>query len=293
MKILVTGATGFIGNHVIRALIKRDIQVIASSRNKNKAKTMDWFSAVDYRPLDTTALSKAPYQALGSPDRMIHLAWGGLPNYKDNFHLTHNLPANINFLARMIDGGLKHLLVAGTCFEYGMQEGELSENMKTKPDNPYGQAKDALRKELEKTTKETGVIFQWARLFYMFGPGQGAASLFSLLQESINNKEETFNMSGGEQIRDFLPVETVAENLVRIALQNDIIGIINVCSGRNATIMELVKEYLKENNAKIKLNPGYYPYPDYEPFRFWGNTNKLKRSLAACPVTGHTHQSSV
>lgn len=287
MKILVTGATGFIGNHVVNTLLDRNIRVIAASRSREKAQAMPWFDQVEYRTLDTAALPDSPFPALGSPDRMIHLAWSGLPNYKDSFHLEENLPQDKAFLSAMIDGGLKHLLVTGTCFEYGMQEGELSETMETKPDNPYGQAKDALRKELEAITENTDVVFQWPRLFYMFGPGQGQASLFSLLQKAIDNGDETFNMSGGEQIRDFLPVETIADYLVRIALQNQVTGIINVCSGRNATVRELVEEYLTERNARITLNLGHYPYPDYEPFRFWGNTDKLERGLASPPIAGH------
>lgn len=178
MKVLVTGATGFIGNHVVRALLQRDIDVIATSRTRSKAEAADWFSHVDYREFNTMALPAAPFAALGSPDRMIHLAWSGLPNYKDDFHLTKNLPADRAFLTAMLAGGLKHLLATGTCFEYGMQEGELTEDMETRPDNPYGQAKDSLRTELEKLTSTTSATFQWARLFYMFGPGQGPSSLF-------------------------------------------------------------------------------------------------------------------
>lgn len=279
MKVLVTGATGFIGNHVVRALLQRDIDVIATSRTRSKAEAADWFSHVDYREFNTMALPAAPFAALGSPDRMIHLAWSGLPNYKDDFHLTKNLPADRAFLTAMLAGGLKHLLATGTCFEYGMQEGELTEDMETRPDNPYGQAKDSLRTELEKLTSTTSATFQWARLFYMFGPGQGPSSLFSLLHKAIDNKDAVFNMSGGEQIRDFLPVETIADHLVRIVLQDTVTGSINVCSGRSVMLKKLVDEYLMTQNAQIELNLGYYPYPDYEPFRFWGNTDKLNKAL--------------
>ncbi len=86
-------------------------------------------------------------------------------------------------------------------------------------------------------------------------------------------------MSGGEQERDYLPVEKVAEYIVAVALQNDVNGIINCCSGKPIKIKELVTNYLKENNADIKLNRGYYPYPDYEPMSFWGDDTKLKQIL--------------
>ena len=201
--------------------------------------------------------------------------------------MKENLPNDRAFLSAMLEGGLKHLLVTGTCFEYGMMEGELSEDMETKPDNPYGLAKDTLRRELQARTMGTDVIFQWARLFYMFGPGQSKTSLFSLLQKAIDNKDTIFDMSGGEQVRDFLPIETIAKKLVHIALQDDVTGIINICSGRSATVRELVEEYLARRDAKIELNLGHYPYPDYEPFRFWGSTTRLNLALNASSIAGH------
>lgn len=192
MKILVTGATGFIGNHVVNALLGQGISVIAASRSTEKAEAMPWFSKVDFKPLDTATPPANPYTALGSPDRMIHLAWSGLPNFKSDHHMKENLPNDRAFLSAMLEDGLKHLLVTGTCFEYGMLEGELLEDMETKPENPYGLAKDTLRRELQTRTMDTDVIFQWARLFYMFGPGQSKTSLFSLLQKAIDNGDTAY-----------------------------------------------------------------------------------------------------
>jgi nucleoside-diphosphate-sugar epimerase len=83
-------------------------------------------------------------------------------------------------------------------------------------------------------------------------------------------------VSGGEQIRDFMPVEEVASAIVNIALQNKVSGIINCCSGKPVTVKDFVQSYLLQQNKEIKLNPGYYPYPDYEPMRFWGDNTKLK-----------------
>ena len=83
-------------------------------------------------------------------------------------------------------------------------------------------------------------------------------------------------MSGGEQVRDYLPVEKVAEYIAAIALQHSVEGIINCCSGKPVTVKELVENYLAEKHKNIALNLGHYPYPDYEPMRFWGDNKKLK-----------------
>ena len=84
-------------------------------------------------------------------------------------------------------------------------------------------------------------------------------------------------MSGGEQVRDFLPVEKVAENIVKIALQKKVTGVVNCCSGEPVTVKAFVDKYLIEKNKRITLNLGFYPYPDYEPMRFWGDISKLKK----------------
>ena len=171
------------------------------------------------------------------------------------------------------------MTVAGTCFEYGMQEGCLSEDMLAMPNNPYGRAKDTLRKELDQLAIKHPFVYKWARLFYMYGKGQNSKSLISQLDYAIENGDQVFNMSGGEQIRDFLPVEKVAEFLVKIALQNKITGIINCCSGQPNTVRELVEEYLAFRHKRIALNLGYFPYPDYEPMSFWGNLSKFNKIM--------------
>jgi len=279
MKVLVTGATGFIGNYVVKELLKQQCRVIATSRNQNKVRSYEWFSQVEYIPCDLNVMQENFFQFFQQPDLLIHLAWEGLPNYKDLFHLEDNLFSNLRFLKNMVENGLKSLVVTGTCFEYGMQSGALSEDMETKPDNPYGLAKDTLRKFLEQLQKKINFEFKWIRLFYMYGKGQSSNSILSQLDKALENGDVSFNMSGGEQLRDYLPVEKVAEYIVKISMQNEVQGIINCCSGTPIFIRSFVENHLKKKEKKIHLNLGYYPYPDYEPMAFWGNDKKLKMAL--------------
>ncbi len=277
-KILVTGATGFIGNYVIPELLRQNCKVIATSADHEKAMEAAWYSQVRYIPFNLKEFDNSVdlYSFFGEPDAMIHLAWEGLPNYKEAFHIEENLPRHYAFLSNMINNGLKDLLVTGTCFEYGMQEGCLSEDMETRPANPYAAAKDQLRQQLEAVAAEKHIHFIWVRLFYMYGRGQSANSLFSQLDRALANGERVFNMSGGEQQRDYLPVEQVAANIVAISMQNKVEGIINCCSGKPVSVKELVQQYLAEKKQTIKLNLGFYAYTDYEPMRFWGDNSKLK-----------------
>ena len=279
MKVLVTGATGFIGSYVVKELLKRQYYVIATSRNLDKARPYEWFSQVEYIPCDLNAAQKNFFHFFQQPDLLIHLAWEGLPNYKDLFHLEKNLFSNYRFLKNMVENGLKSLVVTGTCFEYGMQSGALNETMITMPDNPYGLAKDTLRKFLEQLQKKIDFEFKWVRLFYMYGKGQSANSILSQLDRALEKGEASFNMSGGEQLRDYLPVEKVAEYIVKIAMQNKVTEIINCCSGKPISIRKLAENYLKEKQKNIHLNLGYYPYADYEPMAFWGDSAKLNKIL--------------
>jgi len=281
MKILVTGATGFIGNYVVEELLRRNLQVTASSSNEGKASKANWFNKVSYIPFDLKDFSNDInyYEFFQQPDAMIHLAWEGLPNYKSSFHEKINLPRHFLFLSNLISNGLSDLTVTGTCFEYGMQEGCLTEDMPALPDNPYGTAKNLLRLKLESFREQYLFSFKWVRLFYMYGEGQNPNSLLSQLDRALSDEQEVFNMSGGEQVRDYLPVQQVAENIVSLALQNKMEGVINNCSGNPIAVKEFVENYLKNINKQITLNLGYYPYPDYEPMKFWGDTTKLKKAL--------------
>jgi dTDP-6-deoxy-L-talose 4-dehydrogenase (NAD+) len=87
-------------------------------------------------------------------------------------------------------------------------------------------------------------------------------------------------MSGGEQLRDYLPVGQIAERLVSLALTARNNGIVNVCSGIPVSVRELVERWVEQNGWAIRLDLGRYPYPDYEPMAFWGDRRKLDR---LCP----------
>lgn len=278
MKVLVTGATGFIGNYVISELLNRGVDVIASGRDEQKAKNFAWFPKVHFIPYTMGSNEPDSFaEYFCNPDKVIHLAWEGLPNYKGLFHFEDELPRQYEFIKRLIKEGINDVTITGTCFEYGMQQGSLSEETIAIPANPYAFAKDTLRKQLEFLQWEETFQLKWVRLFYMYGKGQSANSVLSQLQKALDENSTSFNMSKGDQLRDYLPVEKVAAHIVSVALQNKVDGLINCSSGIPVSIRQLVTDYLANAHASINLNLGYYPYPDYEPFSFWGDNAKLKK----------------
>ena len=277
MKIAVTGASGFIGRYVLLDLQHQGVETIAVTRDASRLRRLS--DAVRIVEMDIANSSSNSFEQMGKPDVLIHLAWDGLPNYKSLHHFETELPRQYHFLKSMIEAGLPSLLVTGTCFEYGMQSGSLVEDMQTKPNNPYGYSKDNLLKQLTFLQSVSHFNMTWARLFYMYGEGQPSTSLYPQLKEAVSRGDKVFNMSGGEQLRDYLPVEEVAHKITQLALARRDIGAINICSGNPVSVRRLVEQWLSDNDWEIELNFGYYPYPDYEPMAFWGDRERLDAML--------------
>jgi nucleoside-diphosphate-sugar epimerase len=282
MKIAITGANGFIGGNLISVIWHNtiDVEIIAIVRNASRVDIGN-VRKLTIVQMDIHNPPDDVYQAIGSPDVLIHLAWGGLPNYNSLHHFESELPTHYKFLSELVKNGLKSLVVAGTCFEYGMQSGELEENMAAVPDNPYGFAKNTLREQLEYLQKEIEFNLTWTRLFYIYGNNQTGNSIFPQLKKAIENGDDTFNMSKGEQIRDYLDVKRVAKNILDLAVLEEDIGIINICSGAPISIKNHVEEWLEKYSWEIKLNLGHYPYPTHESLVFWGRNSKLKSYIDA------------
>jgi|SRR5688572_3383518 len=276
MNIIVTGATGFIGQHVVRALIERGHSVTAVARNETRAKSFGWPDTVRFIACDIHDPRLDVGTTLGRADAIIHLAWRGLTNYKALFHFEELLFADYRFLKALVWSGHKHLLVTGTCFEYGMQGGQLDELMETKPANPYGLAKDTLRKFLESLRADRAFTLQWARLFYLYGTGQNPKSLLAQLERALDQGDSEFPMSSGEQLRDYMPVERAASDLVRLVEHPECDGVVNICSGIPISVRSLAEGFIKSRGKEIRLKLGQYPYPDYEPLAFWGVRTRWK-----------------
>lgn len=279
MRIAVTGASGFIGRYVLRELRARGVEVVAVSRSTDRfpPESEDCERVV----VDITSPPENPFESLGKPNVLIHLAWGGLPNYQSTHHVSTELPLQAAFLTSCINHGLKRLVVTGTCYEYGLVSGELTEDTPPQPCTQYGIAKDLLRQKLFALHQQFDFELAWLRLFYLFGQGQSEKSLYSLLHTAIERGDQTFDMSGGEQVRDYLPIECAARLLVDVAVKAGDIGTVNLCSGRPTRLRDQVTRWIAASGSPIRMNLGKYPYPTYEPMAFWGSRRKLDRVLEA------------
>jgi nucleoside-diphosphate-sugar epimerase len=281
VKVLVTGATGFVGRHLVAALLARGCEVRAVARNADSAAQQPWINAVEFVAADIHAADLDLAALTYGVDALAHLAWPGLPNYQALFHFEHNRMADYRFIKGAVEAGVSQVLVTGTCFEYGLQSGPLSEQTDTRPSNPYGLAKNTLRLFLENLQRQQPFTLQWARLFYLHGEGQNANSLLAALDRAIEAGDDSFNMSAGEQLRDYLAIDTAAGYLAAILQQREFDGVINCCSGQPISVRALVEQRLREHDASICLKLGHYPYPTHEPMAFWGLADRLQQLLGA------------
>jgi len=282
MKVLVTGAGGFVGRHVIPALVGRGHEVVALSFRELGTRERSWLHDVEFISHDI--LSDAlPPRATRGVEAVIHLAWPDVRSYGSLSHFEVYLPAAYRFLKSLIQSGIQRVQVAGTCFEYGLRNGELAEDMPAEPANPYALGKDALRRFLLALNREMPFTLQWVRVFYIYGAGQSPDSLLGTLDKAIERGDSSFDMSAGDQLRDYIRVEEAARRMT-LLLESAESGIFNCCSGNPISVRNLVERHIAKCGASIRLNLGRYPYSPYEPFAFWGSVAKTT-SLFGGPPT--------
>lgn len=280
MKIAITGATGFVGQHLVKTLAAEGHELLCISRHAQSLAVLKDKHKITTLCSDITSVNQSFYEYVASSaDVFFHLAWEDLGNYKSLVHLENHLPNHIQFLKSLVEHGISKLVVAGTCFEYGQCEGALKESLPTIPETAYGAAKDHLRQYLHFLSQQKQFSLLWLRYFYMYGQGQSPKSFFGQLESAISNEEPCFNMSGGEQLRDYLSVEEAAYYSARLCVSNCSEGIYNICSGKPVSMRRLAEEKIKAHHSPLQLNLGYYPYPDYEPMAFWGDRSKLDNFL--------------
>ena len=276
--VAVTGATGFIGRHIVRVLEGMgSCRIIAVGRDEGRLQSL----GVQYVVADLNIDRKEYYDLLGRPDVLIHLAWEGLPNYRELFHIERNLMASYRFLKAMIEQGLPSLTVSGTCYEYGLQSGRLTEETPAAPTTSYGIAKDCLRRFLYALREHHSFHFIWARLFFLHGEGQHSGSLIPQIDRAMESGAHSFDMSGGEQLRDYLPVADAASLLAKISLQSRFDGVFNICSGKPISVRRLAEQRVAQHESTMKLNFGVFPYPEHEPLAYWGDDSRLRRAVEA------------
>ena len=272
-NILVTGAGGYIGRHVVTALLDIGAKVTA----------VDLFiSEIDSRAniiqRNIFDGSSDIFNELGKPDVCLHMAWKDGFNHYSNAHMEC-LSKHYEFIRNMIDGGLKQIAVMGTMHEIGYYEGAVDENTPCNPISMYGIAKDALRRSTYLLAKNKNVIWQWLRAYYIYGDDERNNSIFAKIIQAEKEGLLEFPFNTGKNKYDFIRVDELARMLAACVMQTEVNGIINCSSGNPVSLAEQVEAFIKEHNFKIKLKYGAFPDRPYDSPAVWGDTSKIQKIL--------------
>jgi len=274
MKIAITGATGFIGQHVRKQLKESTHEILLVTRDAKKITPLGRNERVLIA--DISEARDNWYQFLDSPDVLLHLAWGGLPNYLDNYHIDVELQLQEKFLRNLVSNGLSKLVVSGTCYEYGIASGALTESEDTNPVTPYGIAKDRLRRSIVGMKCNLDFDFKWARIFYPYGDGQAETAIYSQIRSAIAKGEKYLKIGSGKQKLDFVSVELCASVLIGLVTKVSEIYIVNIGSGEPKTVFDFVQQQVKSLNAELEPLVGAIPDREYESPAFWADVSQIK-----------------
>lgn len=273
-RVLVTGANGYIGTHVVQELLNQGFEAIACDICTDHVPQGAETLVADIFDPACDVLSLA-----SNPDCLIHLAWRNGFQHNADTHMQ-DLPRHIDFLKRMIDGGISSISVMGSMHEVGYWEGAIDENSPTNPLSLYGIAKNALRQAMELLTKNTSVSFHWLRGFYIYGDDARSNSVLGKITLAAKAGQETFPFTSGKNLYDFISIDQLAQQIVVASVQDEITGIINCCSGNPISLGEMAEKFIKENNLNIKLQYGAFPDRAYDSPGVWGDATKIKRILS-------------
>lgn len=293
MRVLLTGAGGFIGAHIASALLARGIEVHAVVRNPRRAARLESIAMRaegsgdsndsagasghlvihEADLLDPVARDRVIQAA--SPELCIHAAWYAVPGrYLAATENLEHVAASLALAAALVHAGCTRFVGLGTCFEYDTSTTEnLTESSPTAPRFLYATCKLALCQMLAAYAPIANLSFAWCRVFYQYGPQEPAERLVPAVIDRLL-AGGTAETTEGAQIRDFLHVADVGEAIARVAL-SDLQGAVNIGSGVPLTVRRLVSTLARLCDAEDRVSFGALPYRDGDPMHVCADVTRL------------------
>ena len=272
LKILVTGANGYLGQGIVRSILNNGHCVVATDFNTQFVDERAERIACNLFEVDN------PYSFFGEPDVLLHLAWrDGFVHYS-SAHID-DLPKHYAFIKKMVDGGIQQVAVMGSMHEIGFFEGSINESTPCHPTTPYGIAKNALRDLTQMICKQKNIVFQWLRGYYIVGNSKFGSSIFSKITAAVDEGKTEFPFTLGQNQYDFIDYPDFCAQVAAVVGQKNEQGIINICSGKPEKLADRVERFIKENGYRIKLQYGAFPDRPYDSKAIWGNDTKIRKIM--------------
>ena len=287
MNILITGGSGFIGKSILEILVSNitDCSILCLTRslkkNNFKKKHVEWFKC-DLKDVSTYKVRVQEFL----PDAVIHLAWEGIPDFSLN-QSFQNLQYSINFFETAFEcKSVKKVIVTGSCFEYNNPNNICIENDSCISKDYFTWAKNSLRDFLQIETQKLNIIYCWARLFYVYGPNQRAASLIPTIINSLNS-ERIPDIRTPKNANDFIYVDDVASAILNMIKNEVPSGIYNLGSGFSTEILEICKicENIINGTSKLTNQLESQTQGTIKTVDFWADLGLSKKLLNWEPST--------
>jgi nucleoside-diphosphate-sugar epimerase len=283
MKVAVTGASGFIGRHLLSHIVRRGGQVVATGRGKAPQwlpAEVEWFEADILRQgLDGAVL----VEKFGC-EALLHLAWITTPGLywtsEDNALWER---ASCEMMRGFAQAGGRRIVGVGTCAEYEPpSEGPCDPAITpVAPRTPYSSSKDRVRRDMEALAAPFGLQAAWARVFFLYGPHEDPRRFAPTICRHLL-RGEVAPSSHGQQVRDFLHISDCGDALAATALSN-VTGAINICSGEPTKLAEISVLLGKLTRRSELLRIGAMPVRPDEPPNLWGSATRLRSEVGFKP----------
>ena len=279
MKILISGGSGFVGKNLVNYLLKKNKSIMLIGRNLDfirdthvKKMTID-FNNLNYDYQDIINYN---------PDTFVHLAWEGLPDHSEEVS-KRNYLNTIRIIKILVNKTIcSKIIITGSCLEYndGNIEGQCGEDLTINPQIPFSIYKNKIFKEVFEIVQKKKIIFNWLRLFYVYGLGQDKRCIIPAIIESIKNKKK-LNINYLSNVNDYINVQDVSK-IIDCFISKDILsGIYNVGSGKGMAVKELLKIIDININGNDSLSRQYLNKSEINQkiYNFYACTKKINRYI--------------